>query len=172
MIEFRTKLNDAKSSALNKNVFKKLWWLYALLTILLIGIGISALKEDKIFGIIYIGLGLLITPLSYFLVFIIQKRFNKSANYLSDETEEIFTFDEEYMNSLNMPGEVKGDSFSSTLKAKYSIIYKVIEDKNYYFVYISKMQCFVVNKSSITIGTLEEAQALLKKNLGDKFKTK
>ncbi len=168
MIEFRTKLNDAKSSALNKNVFKKLWWLYALLTILLIGIGISALKEDKIFGIIYIGLGLLITPLSYFLVFIIQKRFNKSANYLSDETEEIFTFDEEYMNIT----QVKGDSFSSTLKAKYSIIYKVIEDKNYYFVYISKMQCFVVNKSSITIGTLEEAQALLKKNLGDKFKTK
>lgn len=65
-----------------------------------------------------------------------------------------------------------GDVFTSTLKARYSYIYKAIEDNNYFYLYISKMQSHVIDKSSITQGTLEEVTALLKTNLGDKFKSK
>lgn len=65
-----------------------------------------------------------------------------------------------------------GDVFTSTLKARYSYIYKAREDKNYFYLYISKMQSHVIDKSSITQGTLEEATALLKTNLGYKFNNK
>ncbi|MBS1415546.1 MAG: YcxB family protein [Clostridia bacterium] len=51
-------------------------------------------------------------------------------------------------------------------------MYKAREDKNYFYLYISKMQSHVIDKSSISQGTLEEATALLKTNLGYKFNSK
>lgn len=173
MVEFRSKLDGSKSRALNKDMFKKLLWLYAVLTTLLIVIGIVGivLKEDSsdvAAGIGLIVLGVLITPLGYLLSRFLQKRIDRSATYISDSTEEIYTFDEQYITLT----QTMGDVFSSTLKAKYSYIYKASEDKNYFYLYISKMQSHVIDKSSITQGTLEEVTSLLKANLGDKFKSK
>lgn len=49
MVEFRSKLDSSKSRALNNNMFKKLLWLYAGLTVLLIVFGVIGivLKEDS-----------------------------------------------------------------------------------------------------------------------------
>lgn len=173
MVEFRSKLDSSKSRALNNNTFKKLLWLYALLTVLLIAVGAVGivLKEDSqdvAVGIGLIVLGVLITPIGYLLTRFFQKSNDKAATYISDDTEEIYTFDEQYITLT----QTRGDVFSSTLKARYSYIYKAYEDSNYFYLYISKIQSHVIDKSSITQGTLEEATALLKTNLGEKFKNK
>lgn len=173
MVEFRSKLDSSKSRALNKDMFKKMLWLYAVLTVLLIVIGIVgiALKQDAsdvAAGIGLIVLGVLITPLGYLLSRFLQKRIDKSATYISDSTEEIYTFDEKYITLT----QTMGDVFSSTLKARYSYIYKASEVNSYFYLYISKTQSHVIDKSSITQGTLEEVTSLLKTNLGDKFKSK
>lgn len=173
MVEFRSKLDCSKSRALNNNMFKKLLWLYAGLTVLLIVFGVIGivLKEDSsdvAAGIGLIVLGVLITPLGYLLSRFLQKRIDKSATYISENTEEVYTFDEQYITLT----QTRSDVFSSTLKARYSYIYKAREDNNYFYLYISKMQSHVIDKSSITQGTLEEVTSLLKTNLGDKFKSK
>lgn len=36
-------------------------------------------------------------------------------------------------------------------------------------MYISKMQCYVIDKASLTQGTFEELNAILQNNLGVKF---
>ncbi|MDE5667472.1 MAG: YcxB family protein [Clostridia bacterium] len=97
-----------------------------------------------------------------------QKRNDKVTVYISSDTEEIYTFDEEYITVT----QTKGDVFFATSKARYSYIYKAYEDQNYYYLYISKLQSHVIDKASITQGTLDELRTLLKTNLGDKFKIK
>lgn len=173
MVEFRSKLDSSKSRALNNNMFKKLLWLYVVLTVLLIVLGVVGIVfredgSDFAAGVGLIVLGVLITPLGYLLARFLQKRVDKSATYISDSTEEIYTFDEQYMTLT----QTMGDVFTSTLKARYSYIYKAREDNNYFYLYISQMQSHVIDKSSITQGTLEEVTALLKNNLGNKFKSK
>ena len=173
MVEFKSKLDSSKSRALNKNMFKKLLWLYAVLSGLLIVCGVLGIvfredASDFAAGIGLIVFGVLITPISYFLALFLQKRIDKSATYISDYTEEIYTFDEQYITLT----QTMGDVFTATLKAGYSYIYKVREDNKYFYLFISKTQSHVIDKSSITQGTLEEATALLKRNLGDKFKSK
>ncbi len=173
MVEFRSKLDSSKSKALNVKKFKQLLWFYILLSLLLVFIGIMAITQrednsDLIGGIIYIVLGVLLTPFGYFLTRIFQKSLDKSLILISEETEEVYTFDEQYITLT----QVKGDVYSCAIKAKYSYIYKAIEDKNYYYLLISKMQSHVIDKSSITQGTLEEMTMLLKTNLGEKYKCK
>lgn len=106
--------------------------------------------------------------LGYLLTLFLQKRNDKAATYISDDTEEVYLFDEQFITLT----QTRGDVFTSTLKARYSYIYKASEDKNYFYLYISKMQRRVIDKSSLTQGTLGEAVALLKTNLGDRFKSK
>lgn len=173
MVEFRSKLDSNKSRALNNNMFRKMFWIYAILTVLLIVIGIVGiiLREDSAdfaVGIIFIVLGVLITPFSYLLTRLLQKRIDKSATFISDSTEEIYTFDEHYITLT----QTMSDVFIATLKAKYSYFYKAVEDDKYIYLYISKTQSHVIDKSSITQGTLEEAITLLKTNLGNKFGSK
>lgn len=171
MIVFHSKLDSSKTKALNKKAFKKLLWLYAFLSLLIIFIGIVSIsfKEDSsdaTFGIFFIVFGLLITPLGYLFTRVLQRRIDKSTVYISSDTEEIYTFDEQYITITQR----KGDEFSATIKARYSYIYKAYEDKNYYYLYISKMQSHVIDKSSITQGSLHELHTLLKNNLGNRFK--
>lgn len=173
MIEFKQKLDSNKSRALNNSMFKKYLWLYVLLSVLVIVFGALGIlfgedSSDFVVGVSLIVLGILIIPLGYVLARYLQKCTDKSATYISENTEETYTFDEQYITLT----QTRGDVFTSTLKAKYSYIYKASEDKNYFYLYISKMQSHVIDKSSITQGTLEEVCALLKANLGDKFKSK
>lgn len=173
MIEFKQKLDSSKSTALNNNAFKKLWWLYALLSALMIALGVVGivLREDSAdfgAGVALIVFGVLITPLGYLLTRVLQKRNDKSTVYISSDTEEVFTFDEQYITVT----QTKGDEFFATTKAKYTYLYKAYEDSGFYYLYISKMQSHVIDKSSLTQGTLQELNALLRANLGDKFKSK
>ncbi len=173
MVEFKSKLDSSKTTALNNRTFKKLLWFYALLSLILIVMGVLCvvLKEDNsdfASGIGLIVFGVLITPIGYLLTRVLQKRLDKSTVFISPDTEEVYTFDEQYITVT----QTKGDVFFATTKAKYSYIYKAYEDKNYYYLYISKIQSHVIDKSSITQGTLDELHTLLITNLGSKFKSK
>lgn len=92
MVEFRSKLDSSKSRALNNNMFKKLLWLYALLTVFIIAFGVAGIvfredSSDFAAGIGLIVLGVLVTPIGYFLSRFLQKRIDNSATYISDNTD-------------------------------------------------------------------------------------
>ena len=171
MVEFKTKLDASKTRAVNLNTFKRLWWLFAAVSLLFIALGIIGLlagedSEDMYYAIFCLVVGVLFTPLVMLLSAVIQKSINKSASYISDHTDETYIFDEDKITVT----QEKGEEFSAVTTAKYSYLYKVIENKGYYFLYISKMQCHVIDKQSITSGSLEELNVLLSNNLGVRFK--
>lgn len=173
MVEFRFKLDGSKSKVLDKLAFKKLLIWCLLFSTIMIAIGIVCVifrndDSDLVMGIALIIFGVLLTPVSCLVTYIMRKVNDESTTYISDETEEIYTFDEQYITIL----QTTAGLYSATLKAKYPFIYKVRESKNSFYLYVSKVQCYIVDKSSITQGTLEEFSTLLKSNLGDKFKSK
>ncbi len=173
MIEFRSAIDESKTATLNKHAFKRLWWLFAIISLILIGLGIMGLvmqedESDVVYGIFCIVFGVGITPLALLLTKFFQKRINKSAAFINPETVEIIRFDDEKM----IINQSLHDVFSSVTEAKYSYIYKVIETTDNYLVYISKQLCHVIDKKSITCGSLQELDDLLYRNLGDRFKAK
>ncbi|MBD5132187.1 MAG: hypothetical protein HDT28_06330 [Clostridiales bacterium] len=173
MVEFRTVLDSSKTKAVNNNTFKRFWWLFALISLIFIGLGIMGflVREDDgdlYYAIFCLVFGVLFAPLSYLLTLWLQKRIDKSASYISDKTEEIYTFDDDGITMV----QKKDDEFYSTTKAKYSYLYKVVENKAYYFLYISRMQCHIIDKASITQGSISDMENLLIMHLGDKFKRK
>ena len=87
-------------------------------------------------------------------------------NILSSDTVEVFQF---YPDKLVIT-QRKGDEYEAITTAKYSYLYKVEETVSTYFLFISKVQSHVVNKSDLTQGTLAELNSILASNLGPKFR--
>lgn len=66
--------------------------------------------------------------------------------------------------------ESKNDVYSSNAKLDYNMIVKVIETNDYLFVFQSKNQVFVVDKSTIIQGTIEDIRNKLMPVLNKKYK--
>lgn len=172
MVRFESKLNAESTKQLNKFSFRKLWWLMLLFSVFCIGFGLIGYfcaedNSDKVLGIFFMVLGVIFAPLVWLLTTVLQKSLNKSATYITDNTDEVYEFDEEKIHI-----QQKSDKFQSDSVYKYEYFYKVFETKTHYFVYISKMQCHIIPKNSIVEGTVEELNELLKRYLGKKFKSK
>ena len=171
MIRFETKLNADKTKQFNQFTMKRIWWLYALFTLIFVGIGVANIlssEPDLVFGIVMIGLGVLFTPLCIGLTILLQKKQNKTMSVLSDNTLETYVFDE---NQFSIKHE-KGEEYKAITVAKYSYFYKVISTPTYYMLYLSQTQCHVLPKDSIVEGSLEELDMIFNRNLHEKFVSK
>lgn len=170
MIEIRTKFNENVTKELNKMQMKKLWWLYAFFTLIfvLFGVmcGIDKEEGSWIAGGILIAVGVLFFPLCFLLTKILQKNMNKSMSVMSEETLETYKFDE---NRISIE-QTKGNSYHGLTETDYSYLFSVKETKDYWFLYISKMQTHVVPKNNIITGSVEELNEIFKAKLGVKFK--
>lgn len=172
MIEFVGKFDSSVTQSLNNRQFKKFWWLFVLISGLIIVTGVIGLlfpedEVDKIFGIVMIVIGVLVTPFCFLLTKLLQKSIDKSMSILSNETVETYRF---YQDKLVIT-QSKGEEFEAVTTAKYSYLYQVEETATHYFLKISKMQSHVINKANLTQGTLEELNAILSANLGVKFRS-
>ena len=66
--------------------------------------------------------------------------------------------------------ESNNDVYSSNSKLDYNMIVKVIESNDYLFIYQSKNQVFIVDKSTIVQGTIEDIRNKLIPILNNKYK--
>lgn len=170
MIEFVGKFDSSVTKSLNNRQFKKLWWLFALVSLLLIVVGVLGVmmpedSSDMVFGVVMIIFGVLFTPLVMLLTKVTQKKLDKSMTVLSEDTTEIFQF---YPDKLIIT-QRKGDEFEAVTTARYSYLYRVEETQTHYFLRISKVQSHVVNKANLTQGSIEELNSILYANLGTSF---
>lgn len=171
MVEFQGRFDENVTKSLNNRQFKKLWWAFAAISVLLIILGVAALLtpedgSDRIYGAVMIGLGILFTPLVIIFTKIVQKNVNKSMHVLSEETIEIYQF---YPDKLVIT-QRKGEEYEAATTTKYSYLYMVEETPDTYFLRVSKLQSHVVKKADLTQGSLDELNSILAANLGDKFK--
>lgn len=168
MVKFETVFNRETTKSLNKAAFKKYFWLFLVLSTLLILMGIMGIVEgitypeegDLAYGIFMLAFGVLFFPLVYVLTHFLQKNVDKTMNLLSDETKEsyVFTQDKIYVNT------VQANDYSANVVASYKYLYKIIEDKNTIYLYISKMQSHVIQKKYLTEGSLEELTKFFETN--------
>ena len=86
-----------------------------------------------------------------------QDRQNASSSTTTSETEMLFKFDKDRLFIF----ATRGEKFRSAVDADYDYIFKVYEDDDAYILYISKMECYVLNKTDLVSGTHEEFQELL-----------
>lgn len=54
-------------------------------------------------------------------------------------------------------------------KIRYYKLYKVYENKNYFYLYLNKSTAFIVDKSCFTIGTSKDFQSFIKSKVWIKF---
>lgn len=166
MVRFETKLNAESVKQLNKHSLFRLGWVMVVCSLLMIGLGLVGFfagedSADRASAIVLIVFGALFVPLVLLVTFILQKVINKSAKYITDETDEVYVFDEEKLyikqSSKNMQSEATYG---------YDYLYKVMESATHYFLYISKTQCHIIPKNSATEGNLTELSELLRQKLG------
>lgn len=177
MVEFQGKFDESVTKSLNKRAFRKMWWLFALFSVLFICLGVVGIVfredgEDLSYGISLIAFGVLFAPAVFLLTKVLQKRVDKSLSVMSSDTTETFQFYPDRLIIIQRKtraGEEECE-FESTTNTRYSYLYKVEETRDTYFLRISKMQSHVVNKSDLKQGTIEELNAILSSNLGLRFK--
>lgn len=59
--------------------------------------------------------------------------------------------------------------YSGTTNIEYSILFKVMETSEYFFVFIQKQQVFLVDKSTVQGGTIEDVREVIKNALGKQY---
>lgn len=174
MVEFRTRWNNAKTRAIFKNSVRQTWWIVAIMSLIFVVFGIIGIvfredMSDLEAGIMFIVVGVFFTPIVYIISFLALKfSIGRGMSYISDKSNDIYTFDDDHMTVT----QVKEGMFTATINANYAYISKAIEDDEYFYLYLSKNQCYVIDKSSVTQGSPDEVTALLKIKLRDKYKSR
>lgn len=151
------------------NIFKgknsangKVW----ILIISFVGIAVSifnliAFGSDSIVWLM-MAIIILADLLFGYMYFIVPKIQYKSAKKFAD-IENNYIFKDDELSTTSNNAQYNG---SSTMK--YEMIFKVYESKDYFFIYINKMQAYIVDKSQIIDGTAEEIRAAILKYLPPK----
>ncbi len=140
--------------------------------ILLLIIGIIFLLKEIIIGFsqgIESMSGLIIIAalcwiyLSVFMYWLMPKKQYKALCKMENMVNE-YTFCDNVIKVTSINATYNGGA-----EIKYSMIPKVIETSKYLFVFQNKNQAFVVDKSTITDGTVDDIRAKLAPMLGKKY---
>ncbi len=171
MIEFKGKFDENVFKSVNKRSFKTTSIVLLVLCAILLVLGIVGVVwgEDAVdhnLGLELIAWSVIFYPLFCGIYFIMRKFVKPTSALMSADTEQQFQFFEDRF----MCSQTKGEEFNDFMQAKYSVLFRVIETNEQYFLYLTRTQCFVINKADITSGSIDELNEILHKAMGEKFK--
>ena len=156
MIKCTTEIDEISQKSLSK--YTKI---YSIISLVVGSVGLLVyLILGTIFDNQYLDFLLLFSiPFGFGLVFLIT--LNKNIkNMTNNNFVNSYEFDTDYFNvATSKNGEVVG-----TQKIYYNNIHKVIERDYYLFIYINKVNAFIVNKNNLSAENLRYLKELLKIN--------
>lgn len=82
------------------------------------------------------------------------------------QIENEYTFYDEHIRVLS-----RGEEYTGEAELRYTMIPKVMENSEYFFIYQSNNQLFVVDKSTVTGGSISELSEKLKSSVNGKYIT-
>lgn len=147
-------LTTKNNNILNK-IFKILLPIFSVLSLLL------TFFYDK--EILPLSILIVFCTLLYYFIDIFMPLINYKLTKISSGLHDILTF---YDDEIKVTTQSKNLNSESTLN--YDVLKKVYETTEYFFVYISHQQAFIVDKSTISGGTEEQLRNYLIKAVGDK----
>lgn len=181
MVEFKTTFDADKVNKLNqrqlgktKRAFTILMTIFVVLGVLMICIASEEFSEssDEAWSSLFLGVFLIVFGILYYPIVKLfakkyQNKINKTTTLLSSQTEEIYKFDEDKLFIFT----TKGDEYKSAVETNYTYINNVVETDDAYYLYVSKIQCHVINKNELISGTFEELNKIFAKHFpGDKLR--
>lgn len=173
MIEFQTKLSKVEIVALNRfHLVKKTKFATIFCSVVFMMFGgliyfTADSRAEGIFGIVFgivFGLGYL--PLCLLVLKIVMHFQLKTSKMISGDNNVHAVIEE---NQVTI--ESKKEDYQSSATMGWSMVYRAYETKDYFFLYISNNQSFVLSTDSIVQGSAEELRELLHMKLGKKFKS-
>lgn len=90
-----------------------------------------------------------------------KKAYKTQLNVFNGSNVIIFKSDEIKVTITNC-------GFSANSSIQYFALYKIYETEKYFYLYLNKRAAYVIAKTGINNGTIEELRAFLKKKLGQK----
>ena len=134
---------------------------FAILVVVII-LEIIAFGMDLIL-LVLLGVEMLWLMLMCFWYFIIPKTQYKSLAKMK-ETENEYIFCDNVLKTFTKSNEYNGEA-----EIEYSLFVKVYETSQYLFLYQTNNQVFIVDKSTIENGTVEEIRSKLSAFVKDKY---
>lgn len=167
-VVIESSMNEKDALALNRSAFMRFLWLFLLLGGILLVIGILGLfdeEESRIGSIILIVFAVCVPLLGYALTMFLARRNIKSNAAVSNDMQQRYTF-----TPRSVVIEQKSGQMQSTNEYAWSMFFRVIEDKNYYYLYTSGSTSLIVHKNNVLEGSLDELSQMMKAALGTKYK--
>ncbi len=122
-------------------------------------------SADVLFTSIFL-FALLIFLIVY--MFILLPKINYSIHKTATDAVNEYTF---YNTKLFVNSNAKG--IQSNVETEYSVLYKVIETKDYIYMYISKGRAYIVDKKTLSGGSVEDIRFAITSQIGiKKYKIK
>ena len=158
-----------------KNIGKfrsKFMWRSQIFTLILCLIVIGCGGVELYYGDIGFGVFCIVFGTVFFPLILVMQHFATKKNIKSMQLEgnvvNKYYFDENNVNVETYRGETKvGQSLVA-----YENVYKVEEHDTSYYIYVSNVQAFIVDKDKFTQGNSADLTILLATKLGPKYQVK
>lgn len=166
-IEAVTPLDANAVKSLSDFALKRVLWAIIVINIFFLAAGILFIFTDSV----PMGGGFITFAIVFPLLIIILNRVNTRKNNELIVKKGLssfyrFTAGNVYIESGN------ADMMQSSGNYTYDMLFSAYETRDYFFVYLNKMNAFVINKSGFIKGTPDDLRGLLSSKFGKKFKSK
>ncbi|MDV3429413.1 MAG: YcxB family protein [Bacillota bacterium] len=111
----------------------------------------------------FLSIFIFLTLLMSLLIFYLPKKYYKSAEKMYEGVNQ-YKFFEDYFTVEKNTDEAKGNS-----QIKYSALYKIYEVQDYFYIFISRSQAYMVDKSRFNTSEPETLREIFKDKLGKKY---
>lgn len=132
-----------------------------------VGIVISLLTgvafEFDIPIITFLGIFIVLNILMSFLIYYLPKKYYKSAEKIYEGINR-YKFFRDYFTVEKNTDEAKGNS-----EIKYSALYKIYEVNEYFYIFISRTQAYMVDKKGFEASEFDAVREIFKNKLGRKY---
>lgn len=119
--------------------------------------------EFNVIPIVLIAVDILVIAIDYFMYFLLPRiQYKALAKMKNAENEYVF-----YDNVLKV--FTNGQEYNGEAEIEYSLFVKVYETSKYLFLYQTSNQVFIVDKSTVESGTVEEIRNKLSIFVKDKY---
>ncbi|MBQ1989260.1 MAG: YcxB family protein [Clostridia bacterium] len=118
---------------------------------------------DIIIPIVLIVVDILVIAIDCFMYFLLPRMQNKALAKMKNAQNE-YVFCDNILKAFT-----KSDEYSGEAEIEYSLFVKVYETSKYLFFYQTNNQVFIVDKSTIEGGTVEEIRNKLSAFIKDKY---
>lgn len=158
VFKINSKFSDKEYTAFQQYTAKKvLVPICIVCSLIFLALGIIRLFDD-----IYLGVAFIV--ISVIFPFIYLKAYNREINkkkyksaMVGDDVNNLMEFTEDGFTEKTYRGEEQ----VGVTSLKYSDLFKVVDYKDYLFVYISKVQAFIVDKNGFVVGDVDSFKQFL-----------